>query len=236
MIMSEFELNAIIREEIGKSASGRLRRNNLIPCILYGAEEDTICLSINRRDINKLLSEAHSLINLNYNDKKQTSVIKDIQYHPVKGDIIHVDLQRVKADEEIHISVPLKFIGSAAGVKTGGIFQELKTQLNITCLPKFLPYELEVDVSSLEIGDSIHVKDISFENITINDEPESTICSVVIPKKVVEVVEVEEGIEGEKEEPEVITARAGEEEEEEEEEGKKEKKEKKEKKDEKAKG
>lgn len=225
--MSEFALNATVRKEIGKSAVGRLRRNNQIPCVLYGAEEDAICLSIHKKDLNKLLSEAHSLINLNYNDKQQTSVIKDIQYHPVKGDIIHVDLQRVKSDQEIHISVPLKFIGIASGVKTGGIFQELKTQLDITCLPKYLPDELEIDISSLEIGDSIHVKDVSFENIIINDEPDSTICSVVIPKKVVETVEAEEGAEEEAAEPEVITARAGEEEEEEEEEGKKEKKEEK---------
>jgi large subunit ribosomal protein L25 len=227
MIMSEFALNATVRKEIGKSAVGRLRRSNQIPCVLYGAEEDAICLSINKKELNKLLSESHSLINLNYDDKQQTSVIKDIQYHPVKGDIIHVDLQRVKADQEIHISVPLKFVGIAAGVKTGGIFQELKTQLDITCLPKYLPDELEIDTSSLEIGDSIHVKDVSFENITINDEPDSTICSVVIPKKVVETVEAEEGAEEEAAEPEVITARAGEEEEEEEEEGKKEKKEEK---------
>jgi large subunit ribosomal protein L25 len=217
--MSEFDLNATIRSEIGKGSSRKLRRNNQIPGILYGAEEDTICLSIDKRELNKLLSEAHSLINLKYNGKQQTTVIKDIQYHPVKGDILHIDLQRVKAGQEIHISVPLKFIGVAAGIKEGGIFQELKSQVDIVCLPKNLPNELEIDVSSLEIGSAIHVKDISFENITINDDPDSTICSVAIPKKVVEVVEVETEEEGEKEEPEVITARAAEEEEEEKEEG-----------------
>ena len=220
--MSDFELNATIREEIGKGAARRLRRGDQVPCILYGGDEGATCLIINKRELNKLLSEAHSLITLKFADKEQSSVIKDIQYHPLKGDVIHVDLQRVKAGQEIHISVPLKFLGTSPGVKAGGIFQELKAELNVTCLPKNLPNELEIDISALEIGDSIHVKDINFENITINEEPDTAICSIAIPKKVVEVVEEEEG-EGEeeeegeeKEEPEVITAKPSEEKEKEE--------------------
>jgi large subunit ribosomal protein L25 len=221
--MSDIELHANIREEKGKGAARRLRREDQIPCVLYGGDGDTTCLSVNRKELNKLLSESHSLITLKYDDKEQNSVIKDIQYHPLKGDVIHIDLQRVKAGQEIHLSVPLKFLGMSPGVKAGGIFQELKADLNITCLPKNLPDELEIDISMLEIGDSIHVKDISYENITINEEPDTTICSIAIPKKVVEVVEEEEGEEGEeveeeeeKQEPEVITAKSSEEKEKEE--------------------
>jgi large subunit ribosomal protein L25 len=177
-------------------------------------------LTINQKEIEKLLSEAHSVIKLVNDGKEQRCVIKEIQYHPVKGDVIHVDLQRIKAGQEIQLSVPIKFIGEAPGVKMGGVFQTIRSELDISTLPKFLPNEIEVDISKLEIGDSLHISDLDLEHITIHHEPESSLCSVVMPKKVEEPVEEEEeGEEFETEEeesaePEVISSKSKDEDEE----------------------
>ena len=121
-----------------------------------------------------------------------------------------------KAGQEIRISVPLKYIGESEGVKLGGVFQELKSELAIITLPKHLPELIEVDISALNVNDAIHVKDLVVENFTIEDDPTDTICSVVPPKKVEEpIVSEEEEEEGEEiemdeeeaAEPEVITAK-----------------------------
>jgi large subunit ribosomal protein L25 len=180
-------------------------------------------LALPRREFEKLLSETRSVFIVDYEDVEQRAVVREIQYHPVKGNMLHVDLIRVKAGQELTVSVPLKFTGNAEGVKMGGIFQSVRSELDITCLPKYLPNELEIDISHLEIGDSIHIRDLNFEHITINAEPERTVCSIVIPKKVEELLpetEEEEGEEEEAAEPEVIGAKdkkEGEEEETEEE-------------------
>ncbi len=154
-------------------------------------------------------------LNVKVDGNDQRSVIKEIQYHPLKGDIIHVDFMRIKTGQEIHLTIPLKFAGDAPGIKMGGVFQMIKADLDISTLPKYLPGEIEVDISSMEIGDTLHVSDLNLENITINHEPEMTICSIVMPKKIEEVVEEpEEGeeIEDEEAEPEVISAKSKDEE------------------------
>lgn len=214
--MQEVQLNAKLRKQSGKSNSRLLRRSGEIPCILYGIGEDTLSLSVNKKELKKLLSSAHSIIEVNYNNTKQQAVIREIQYHPVKGDIIHMDLLRVKAGQEVSVSVPLKFVGLSPGVKMGGVFQELKSEIEISCIPKYLPNEIEVDISTLEIGDAIHISDLNLENITIEEDGKTTLCSIAIPKKIEEEVTEEVVAEEEEEaEPEVISAKAKKEEEEE---------------------
>jgi large subunit ribosomal protein L25 len=217
--MSEQELKASIREETGKANVGRLRRTGFVPCTIYGVEEKSTSLTINRKDLEKLLSEAHSVIKLMVDGVEQRCVIKEIQHHPVIGDVIHLDLQRIKAGQEIQLSVPIKFIGEAPGVKVGGVFQTIRAELDISTLPKYLPNEIVIDISTMELGDTMHISDLQLENITINHEPESSLCSIVLPKKVEEpVAEEEEGeeleVEDEDAEPEVITSKAKDEDEE----------------------
>jgi large subunit ribosomal protein L25 len=213
--MSEPEIKAEVREGSGKADSGRLRRRGYVPCTIYGVTESSTSAAINRRDLEKLLSESQSLISINVAGESQSSVIKDVQYHPVKGNVIHVDFQRVKAGQEISISVPIKFIGIAPGLKTGGVFQTIRSELDISTLPKYLPSVIEVDISSLEIGDAIHVRDLNLENITIDLDEDETICLIAMPRQVETVVAAgAEGEEAEKEsvEPEVITAKTRDEE------------------------
>jgi large subunit ribosomal protein L25 len=213
-MMSEQELKASTRTETGKANVRRLRRTGFVPCTIYGVEDKSVSLTINRKELERLLSEAHSVIKLVNEDNEQRCVIKEIQYHPVKGDIIHLDLQRIKAGQEIQLSVPIKFIGEAPGVKMGGVFQTIRSELDISTLPKYLPNEIEIDISAMELGDTIHISDLNLENITINHEDDSSVCSIVLPKKVEEpVVEEEEGEELEVEEdesaePEVISSKS----------------------------
>jgi len=212
--MSEQELRASTRTETGKANVRRLRRTGFVPCTIYGVEDKCVSLTINRKELERLLSEAHSVIKLVNEDNEQRCVIKEIQYHPVKGDIIHLDLQRIKAGQEIQLSVPIKYIGEAPGVKLGGVFQTIRSELDISTLPKYLPNEIEIDISAMELGDTIHISDLNLENITINHESDSSVCSIVLPKVVEEPVEEEEeGEELELEdeesaEPEVISSKS----------------------------
>ena len=214
--MNNVQLNAEVRDGHGKAIAGRMRRSDRVPCIMYGVDDTTISLAVDSLEIEKMLSTSYSVIDLKYDGQVQGVVIRDIQYHPVKGNIIHVDFLRIKAGQEIKISVPLKYIGESEGVKLGGVFQELKSELAIITLPKHLPELIEVDISALNVNDAIHVKDLVVENFTIEDDPTDTICSVVPPKKVEEpIVSEEEEEEGEEiemdeeeaTEPEVITAK-----------------------------
>ncbi len=213
--MSNVQLNADLRDGQGKAIAGRTRRKGKVPCIMYGVDDTTVSLNVDSLEIEKLLSTSHSVIDLKYDGQIQGVVVRDIQYHPVKGSIIHVDFLRVKAGQEIKISVPLRFIGESEGVKLGGVFQELKSELAIITLPKHLPEFIEIDISALNVNDAIHVKDLVVENFTIEDDPTDSVCSVVPPKKIEEeVVSEEEGEEGEiieegeeATEPEVITAK-----------------------------
>jgi large subunit ribosomal protein L25 len=209
--MSELHIKANKRESVGKSHARRLRRLGDIPCTLYGAKEESVSLSISRHEFEKLLTETRSVFVVDVDGAEQRAVVKDIQYHPVKGLMIHVDLMRVTAGQEINVSVPLKFTGTAEGEKMGGVFQEIRSELDITCLPKNMPDNLEIEISQLNVGDVIRVGDLNFENITINAEENALICTVAIPRKVEEDVPVEgeeEEIEEEESaEPEVITAK-----------------------------
>jgi large subunit ribosomal protein L25 len=217
--MAEKILHAALRQEKGKSPVRRLRRQGQIPCVLYGVDKGSVALMVEKNELEKLLSESHAVIRLKIDDEEERSVVKEIQYHPLKGDIIHLDLQRVKAGQEIHLTVPIKFIGSAPGVKSGGVFQTIRNELDISTLPKYIPNEIEIDISHMELWDTIHIKDLKLEHIKIHHEPDSSICSIVLPKVVEEPVaaeeELEEGLieEEEEKEPEVITARSKDEEE-----------------------
>jgi large subunit ribosomal protein L25 len=212
--MSNLQLNAEIRDGNGKALAGRMRRSSKVPCIMYGVDDTSVSLAVDSQEVEKMLSGSHSIIELKYDGQEQGVVIRDIQYHPVKGNIIHVDFLRVKAGQEIKIEVPIKFVGESEGVRLGGVFQEQKSELTITTLPKYLPEEIVVDISALEVNDAIHVSDLVVENFTIEDDPEETVCSVVPPKKIEEPeISDEEGEEleltedEEPTEPEVITAK-----------------------------
>jgi large subunit ribosomal protein L25 len=166
--MSEtYELSAVTRTENGKGFSRRLRRlENKVPAIIYGGEKEPIMVSLDHNTFANILENEgfySHIISLNVDGKKESVVLKDLQRHPSKPRILHADFQRISAKSKITMNVPLRFVGgeSSPGVKNqNGIVSHLMNEVEIRCLPNDLPEFIEVDLSRLSIGDSIHLSEL----------------------------------------------------------------------------
>ncbi|MDJ0918443.1 MAG: 50S ribosomal protein L25/general stress protein Ctc [Woeseiaceae bacterium] len=170
----EFDLIADYREDMGKGASRRLRREGLVPAIIYGAGRPPRSLTFDHNKVIKQLeSESFysSVLNIKVGDKSQAAILKDLQRHPSKRLIMHMDFQRIVEDEEIRMNVPLHVVGedTAPGIKMqGGSLSRLMTDVEVTCLPRHLPEYLEVDVSELELDQMLNLSDIKLpEGVSI---------------------------------------------------------------------
>ncbi|HEM49489.1 MAG TPA: 50S ribosomal protein L25 [Caldithrix sp.] len=211
--MADVALKIEKRIGFGKSQARRLRRTGKIPAIIYGEDQETTPLLLDRHEFEMMLKQHHTLFNLELDGKSVPSIVRDIQRHPVTGNVLHVDFLAIKKGHKLTLSVSVNYVGTAVGTKTGGIFQTNKNELNISVLPKDIPDFIEVDISNLEVGDNIRLKDISEEHIEFLDDPDDVLCSVQAPKAIEEVEEELESEEEESAEPEVITARDKDEEE-----------------------
>ncbi|MCH7672370.1 MAG: 50S ribosomal protein L25/general stress protein Ctc [Proteobacteria bacterium] len=191
MSTEEFELNCSVRTDLGKGASRRLRRlDNNIPAILYGGDKDPIALTIAHKDIARATENeaffAH-IITLKIGNKKEQAVIKALQRHPARAIILHADFLRVSATHAIVVKVPIHFLNeeSCVGVRLGGgnIIRTMN-EIEVSCLPKDLPEYIEVDMLEIDLGESIHLSDVSLpEGITsvaLSHGEESVNLSVVI--------------------------------------------------------
>ncbi|GAA6166195.1 50S ribosomal protein L25/general stress protein Ctc [Sessilibacter corallicola] len=164
----DFVLSAEVRELSGKGASRRLRREQgLVPGIIYGGDKEPTQITLAHKDLVKQLeNEAFysHIVTLNIGSGSESVILKDLQRHPAKPIILHADFLRVSADQKLHTKVPLHFINEASsvGVKTqGGVVTHNITELDITCLPKDLPEFIEVDIATLEVGQSLHISEIT---------------------------------------------------------------------------
>jgi len=208
--MPEAILKAQIRNIKGKQAAKQLRRENLIPAIIYGVGEEPTKLTVELKNLLILLHAfgRNAVVNLSVDNskKKIKAFIYEIQHDPISGDIIHVDLKHISMKEKIHVLVPIYLEGNPEGVKNeGGIVEHVMHTLEIISLPSEIPNVITIDISKLHIGDVIHVNDIEHEKFEIVPEPERTIVHVIAPKIVVVPVEEEALIEEEEAiEPEVI--------------------------------
>jgi large subunit ribosomal protein L25 len=160
------EISAALRSAKGTGASRRLRRDAKVPGIVYGAGKDAVSVEFDAKALfMEFRHEAFhaSIINLNLDGKKESVLLRDYQLHPVRNTLQHIDFQRVSATEKIHVKVPLHFVNAeiAPGVKLGGgIVAHIATEADISCLPKDLPEFIEVDLASLEMGQSVHLSQI----------------------------------------------------------------------------
>ncbi|MDV3239314.1 MAG: 50S ribosomal protein L25/general stress protein Ctc [Gammaproteobacteria bacterium] len=163
---TSFELTAESRNDMGKGASRRLRREGKVPAILYGGDGEPKMLSLVHNElVRRLEDEAFysHILAVNIDGKTEQAVLRDLQRHPAKPVIMHVDLQRVKAGEKLRMQVPLHFVGAdvAPGVKTaGGLFIHELNEVEVECLPKDLPEFIEVDVSGMNVSDHLHLSDL----------------------------------------------------------------------------
>ncbi len=189
--MSKFEkLNVNVREGKGTSFARRLRLENKVPAILYHSGLEGTSLSIEKSELYKALKTGQFIFEVNVDDKNQFVLVKEIQYHPVTDEIIHVDFQQVKEDQKISLEVPLRTEGESEGVKLGGILVQLLNVVTINCRPSNVPEALSIDVSELEMNSSLFVKDIVLpDDIEMVTAEDIAIVSVQEPKKEEEVVE-----------------------------------------------
>jgi len=203
----DFDLIAELREDQGKGASRRLRREKKVPAIIYGAGRPPRSLAF---DHNKVLLELEnesfysSILNIKVGKRSQAAILKDLQRHPAKNQILHMDFQRIVEDEEIRMNVPLHFIGEdvAPGVKTGGgSVSHLMTDVEIVCLPRYLPEYIDIDVSKLELDEMLSMSDIVLpEGVEIpalaqGPEADRPIVSIHVIKEVIIEEEAEEATE-----------------------------------------
>jgi len=205
--MATNEVNAVSRSVQGTGASRRLRRSGKLPGILYGANQDAQVIELDHSAIMlQLRHEAFhaSILTMNIDGTKQNVLLRDIQMHPWKREVLHIDFQRVDAKQKIHMRVPLHFINAelAPGVKlSGGIVNHVISELEVSCLPADLPEFVEVDVAELELGDSVHLSDLKLpsgvESVQLGRDDDAVVANVQVPRAVVEPEEeVAEGEEG----------------------------------------
>lgn len=183
----QVKLSARPRIEAGRNAVKQVRARGAVPAVIYGAHDEPANLEVNLREIEAVLSHAaseHVLVDLDIAEKgSKLALIQEVQHHPVRGDILHVDFQAVSTTETVQSEVPIEAIGESDGVKNfGGILQQQVRSLHIECFPQNLPDVLIVDVSALGVGDSLHVKDIPLpEGVTALADPEITVFIVSEP-------------------------------------------------------
>ncbi len=199
-------LNVTSREAAKKSILKSSRRDGGIPGVYYTAGVEPVLLSIEERELLGIIASGNVIINMKMDDDDAKKVvIKEVQIHPVTDQILHVDLMGIRMDKEIELQIPIHFEGIPEGVKLGGLQQSTLRELTLRGLPGDIPEVININVEDLDIGDSIHVSEISLPKISILTEAELAIVSVVTPKIVEEVVpeeeleelEGEEGEEGE---------------------------------------
>ena len=188
------------RSILGSAEARRLRRQGLIPGILYG-QEKPVAISIPERDLRTALTGeggANAVLDVVVEGgKAHASVLKEYQRDAVRGSISHVDLQEVRLDQPIHATVPLQLVGEAAGTKEGGVLNQVVTELNVEALPMEVPASVEYDISALRIGDSAHLSDVALPaGVTLLDDGEALLASVTQPTREEAPEEAAEGEEG----------------------------------------
>jgi large subunit ribosomal protein L25 len=216
----QVKLTAERRTATGRSAVRKLKAQGVVPAVIYGAKDKAEPLQVSRRDINAMLSHAageNILVELEVGGKSRLALVQEVQHAPLGNAILHVDFHAISMDEVIQADVPLEPIGIANGVKNmGGLLEHNLRSLAIECLPRDLPDLITVDVSALNIGDSIHVKEIQLPTgVTTRVQPDLTAFSVLAPTVEEEPVAVTaeaaagpEVIREKKEDPEAAAAAA----------------------------
>lgn len=213
-------LKAEPRSGKGKGASRKLRAAGRVPAVIYGYGEETRSLSVDAHELSRLLASVHvenTILDIEITGERAPlkALVREIQRHAYREDVVHLDLYQIHAGERITLEVPVRLVGAAPGVKAGGIIQHALTELEIRCSADQIPEVIEVDISALEVGDSVHVSELVLpEGIESLVPGERSVCSVLPPTVV--KAEEEEAVEPETEEaePEVISRRKEEPEEE----------------------
>ena len=214
--MSKFEkLNVDIRKEHGTSAARRARLQNKVPAVVYHSGVEATPLSVDKISLNKALRTGQMIFEVNVEDKNQFVLVKEIQYHPVTDEIIHIDFQKVKEDEKISLEVAIRSTGEAQGVKLGGLLVQMLNSVTVKCKPAEIPEFLEIDVTDMEMNTNLFVKDITLpEDVEMITAEDIAVVSVQEPKEekeeeVVEAAEMDESEESSSDQEEAKGEKSG---------------------------
>lgn len=202
--MDFIELKVFIRTEVGNGPARRLRSAGRIPAVLYGPETESMLLSVNTIDLEQILKKSRTgqiLLNLliqNGETVARTTMVKELQTHPVTRQFQHIDFYEIALDRKIKVKVPVVTTGKPKGVELGGMLQLIRRELEVLCLPMEVPESIEIDVADLEMGDAIHIGDISQKSdVEFLEDADFTIVTILSPKIEEEPVEEEEEVEEE---------------------------------------
>ena len=193
-------LVAEVRDATGKGAARKLRAAGRIPAVVYGRGTESRAISVDPKALVQLLQKSdagmNTLIELSVDGTAKTVLVKELQRDPVRGRPLHTDFYLVDLDQKVEVSVPIHLTGRAPGVELGGILDHPLREIELECLPRAIPESIDVDVSALDVGDSIHVRDLELpEGVSVQSDVNLAVASVVAPVVVEEPVaeEVEEG-------------------------------------------
>jgi large subunit ribosomal protein L25 len=176
--MKTLELQAEKRDVFGKKEAKRLHHAEMIPCVLYG-NGDTVHFALDVKAVKPLIYSPNSyVVHLDIAGKNEIAVMREVQYHPVREQILHIDFYRAVPGKEVAIDIPVRLTGNAAGVKLGGKLSLSKRQLRVKGILEQLPDELVIDVTDLELGKSVFVGDLKYDNLTILTPASTAICAV----------------------------------------------------------
>jgi large subunit ribosomal protein L25 len=206
--MATATLNASVRNEMGTGVARKIRQAGQVPAIIYGHGRTPQALTLNSREVEKLLGQraaGSTVIELSVDGRSARTLIREIQRHPVKRNILHIDFQELVAGEKITVNIPLRFIGTADGVRnSGGILEETMHQVHLRVDPSSIPDHIDVDVTPLTVGHSYHISDLKLpEGVAILDDPDATVCVCTLPKAAAEPTPAE-GVATVGAEPELI--------------------------------
>ncbi|NIP73687.1 MAG: 50S ribosomal protein L25/general stress protein Ctc [Gammaproteobacteria bacterium] len=202
-----FEVRAELRSDAGKGASRRLRREKKVPAVLYGGDQEPVSLTLTHAELDQHLQHEafySHILTVKYDGKAQKAVLRDVQRHPSKPWVMHVDLQRVSEGEAIRMNVPLHFINeeTARGVKQqGGVISHLMTEVEVSCLAKDLPEFIEVDVAGLKVGESVHLSElvlppgVQLTELAYGAEHDLAVVNISMPRGAVEAAAEAEAVE-----------------------------------------
>ena len=221
--MEKFELHANVRKLTGNSPARQLRRGGFIPAVLYGPQTEPVLLAVSVKEFETILKKGNvgsMILNLVIQNGQQVTkpaMIKELQSHPVSGNFIHIDFYEIDMNRKINVMIPIVARGKSKGVEDGGLLQIVRREIEVLCLPGDIPETIEIDITNLDIGDSVHVEEIPLgDNVELPSDVNFTVVTISSPKVEEEEVaaEAEEGLEGAEEEAEGEAAEEAESEEE----------------------
>ncbi len=199
------ELAAVKRGETGKGAARKIRSAGRIPAVVYGRDLDAMSLTVDSHEALRLfqsISVENTIISLSIDGEEEMDIlVREVQSHPFRTELLHVDFYQIQRGVALEVDIPVILMGTAEGVRTGdGIMDQTVHEIRVKCIPSLIPTSYEVDVTLLEVGDSLHVSDITIdEDIELITDVGQTICSVALPKVIEEpeeeLEELEEGAE-----------------------------------------